>query len=90
MILRKSGEQSGEQIHPNGAHSPYFGAPAPICKLSGRLKRTNRGKLPNRPAFNLWATSRRGDTASQWGFIRDLIAPSTDFSIPFRCRGHAN
>ena len=43
------GEQTGEQIHPNEAGSPHLKALAPICKLLGRLKRVNRGRLSKPP-----------------------------------------
>jgi hypothetical protein len=45
----KSGEQSGEQIHPNEAGSPHLKALAPICKLLRKLKQINRGRLSKPP-----------------------------------------
>ena len=45
----ESGEQSGEQIHPNEAESPHLRGLAPTCKLLGRLKRQDRGRFSKPP-----------------------------------------
>jgi hypothetical protein len=49
----ESGEQIGEQIRPNEVLSPHFRVSAPTCKLLGRLKRVNRGKLSKPPSSTL-------------------------------------
>ena len=45
----KTGEQSGEQKHPNQAEPPHLRVPAPKCKLLGRLKRQVRGRHSKPP-----------------------------------------
>ena len=44
-----TGEQSGEQMHPNEAGSPQLRALAPACKLLRRLKRRDRGRFSKPP-----------------------------------------
>src|SRR5882762_1662962 len=45
----KIGEQSGEQIPPNETESTHRRVLAPTCKLLGRLKRQDRGRLSKPP-----------------------------------------
>src|SRR5258708_568879 len=49
VVVLETGEQSGEQIHPNETESTHSRALAPTCKLLGRLKRQDCGRFSKPP-----------------------------------------
>src|ERR1035437_8849027 len=69
-MITKSGEQSGEQIHPNEPHSPHLRVLAPTCKSLGRLKRQDRGRLSKPPPSASRPPLRRcGLIVYHWRFL---------------------